>query len=321
MNEILQGVLDFIFSNAGWLIVVGLLLFVWGLLTTHKKGVLFVLAAVFIIFPLIIRYAPGVWARAGVFGKNDAQGVLCAEYGGSFCDGGGTLSSSSSSASASGDGVRFSVSSSAGLPQKTLRADALAIWISAYVNPTPVDWLQNPSQNDLPKGVRCDVAGDGAGGKQKEVFQWKCYSTNPALGLTPVEFVANGYWTRESRSWNIKSPGGIANGTGSWESCAECWEVPVTTGATTMTTTVAEPLATVTTGGGDVYVVSATDGATVRIPTNQVCKDSDPKSGSIPEGMEVTIVATFPGATVDGVSLRGLTLDGKCIHLAALSKK
>lgn len=79
-----------------------------------------------------------------------------------------------------------------------------------------------------------------------------------------------------------------------------------------------------TSTGGVVYVVSDPTGATMRYPgSDNVCQDDDATMGqSIPFGTEVTIVGTWSSAhTENGISQRGLTSTGSCVHLGALTIK
>lgn len=325
MNEIggfFTGIGGGIAQNLGWLIVVGILLFAWSLLTTHGKGLIFTLAMVFIIVPIVVKWGPGIWTSAGIQGSDSAQVELCQRYGGGFCGTGAVAFSSGDQQTSFSSSSNQQVAAPLTSTTKTLKANALEIWMVG-INPTPNDWLKNPSQSDLPKGVRCDVTGkSGFRSEAQDVWTWKCYNIDPSYNVESVTFTANSYWTKESRSWNISDPGGVANGSGSWETCSSCWDTvqstpsPLPAAQNTLQNQAQAQNVTYT-------VTDATDGGAFWYePVGGSCEGvSHTKSGVIPFGDPVTVAKEFPGAgwiKYLGSKDMILTGDGKCIYASTL---
>lgn len=335
--ELMQSAGNWVASNAGWLIVIGLAWLVWALLTRYGKGVLFTLAFIFIVIPLVVRFAPGLWTRSGINGSSESQNALCQAYGGDFCKSSYQATSDEQpvvqaiqGASQAVQNVQAALQAQDPKPVKVLRLDALQIWIST-LNPRPADWLKNASTAMLPQGVRCDVAGTGEGNKKDEVYDWVCYSTDPTLPLSPAGFQANGYFTRDDKSWGIDRAG-AAYGTGDWAACQSCWMVIEPTAVPTQVIpTERPPQPTPAPLSGEALPETSDKTVTVLDPTGadwytpvggSCIGITFKKVGVIPFGAEVQVVQVFSGAgriVYRGTQDLGLTSDQKCIYMGTLN--
>lgn len=341
----MTNILAWIASHAGWFIAIGILLFAWALVTTHGKGVLFTLAVIFILGPAILRWAPGIWADAGIEGTDNAQSKLCARYGGAYCTDVNLQTvvdqTTLSTNGGSGGGTQYVAPAGAGqsaAPQSAtyqLSADSGTIWLTRFtatiggsLNPTD-KVVVGPGMFPAEATVNFVCTNCASSGKDKE--KWN-FTVIPAESwVNPVTFTANGNVARNLGVSVDRSATNTFTGSGKWETvCPKCL-VPVEAAAPiensgnaviTPTDTPVPLPATNTDPAANQYTVTDSTGADTRSPVGGVCDGDGDGAGTIPFGSVITITQTFPNGgnfAYKGTSDLGLTSDNRCIYMGTVA--
>ena len=254
MKEFFSNI-SFSLASAAGLIIIGAV--VWFFMARSKqKGLLWIPASLLVLAGTIMWISP-LLTKSTVGGADKSQCILCSRYGAdhpeycksvtaeicaaagesiprSYIEAADALDSTTTIDSAvdSGGGRVLSEGVDS-LPHPSepevvwhLRQDAIEVWVETQVVLRPGHWNPNASTGLFPEEVKCAVVDTDRGPiKANEIWTWTCeYVGENLVGVLPYTFTSNGWFARDSGSWDLSTGGGDVMGTGDWNLCPQCWE-------------------------------------------------------------------------------------------------
>lgn len=256
-----------ILLNPGvWVVILVIWLFFW--LQLKKERGMLAAILIIIVSMVLVRWLAPEAVRAfngGVADSNDAWQETCRQAGTCLND-----------ITKFGSGLPESQPQQSGIPQNFVGGQPTAVLPT--VQPTPVvvrtwnpnglilmtdQWVTNPPNwpstisgqmlgpGQVPKGIKLTFSSDN----YKGVFNnpiaeiWTITVTDTSGNLNPVTLLANGYFVRDSKTFNVQNSGVSISGAGTMEAyCPMCFTdtvlatpTPVPTTVPTVAPTVAGP--------------------------------------------------------------------------------